>query len=146
MALSNPEFVDMIDDPSVATHNDSELLRMAAVGGLFPYVSATVTAGADVHARCDFALRAATKGGYMDIVEFLLEHGADPNCGALEVAAAFGREAVAELLLAHGADVRAEPNRDALASAAAGGHAKIVKLLLDAGADATYNYALHCCS
>jgi hypothetical protein len=146
MTSGAPDFLLVADDPSVATHNDSELLRMAAAGGLYPYVYAAVRGGADVHARDDFALRAATKGGYTNIVEFLLEHNADPNCGALNVAAAFGRKAIAELLLTHGADIRAEPNRHALASAAAGGHAAIVKLLLDAGADASENIALHYCS
>jgi len=99
-------------------------------------------------------LHLAAGRGHKEVVEFLLEHGADVNARsplhqtALYVAARQGHKEVVELLLEHGADVNAKDarnrtNRTALHYAAEKGHKKIVGLLLAHGADvnagANYN-------
>lgn len=88
------------------------------------------------------ALGAAVGRGHVDIVELLLDSGADPNSKrfgspVLISAAREGRVAVVSMLLKSGANVNYAPQgKDrALTWAARRGHAKVVQVLLDAGAD-----------
>lgn len=72
-----------------------------------------------------------------DMVELLLEAGADPNAddgAALRAAAADGTAGKVRLLLAHGAAVDLG-ERPATVSAIRAGRPEVLKLLLDAGAD-----------
>lgn len=68
-------------------------------------------------------------GGHMELVERMLEKGADPDMG-LAGAAAGGHMELVELMLEKGANPT-----DGLSVAARGGHKEIVKLLLEKGAD-----------
>ena len=70
-------------------------------------------------------------------VEYLLEHGANPNANlrgglftALEIGAMYPSPAVLDLLLTHGAQ---DEQRSALNIAASGGRLDILSLLLDRG-------------
>ncbi|OBT87434.1 hypothetical protein VE02_04709 [Pseudogymnoascus sp. 03VT05] len=92
-------------------------------------------------------LQEASLEGRRDIIESLLEHGADvkspPVTGdgatALQYAAIQGLVGIAHLLLEHDADVNAPPaktdGRTALEGAAEHGRIDMVQLLLNAGAN-----------
>ncbi|KAL0938233.1 ankyrin repeat protein [Colletotrichum truncatum] len=82
----------------------------------------------------------ASRYGYQDILQTLLETGADVDWdgreGALHEASYFGHERVVQLLLAYGADVNAKKAcGSALLSATRGNHVEVARLLLQAGAD-----------
>jgi ankyrin repeat protein len=91
-------------------------------------------------------LQEASMNGNKEIVEILLEHGADVNsppvlgngATALQYAAMHGFLGIAHLLLEHEADVNAPPakidGRTALEGAAENGRLDVVQLLLNAGA------------
>jgi ankyrin repeat protein len=89
------------------------------------------------------ALYYAVFGGFKEVVELLLNKGANVNThggrfdNALYVASAGGHEAIVKLLLNKGANVNEHNivDNDALYAASLGGHEAIVKLLLDKGAD-----------
>ncbi|KFY48610.1 hypothetical protein V495_01191 [Pseudogymnoascus sp. VKM F-4514 (FW-929)] len=92
-------------------------------------------------------LQEASMGGSKEIVELMLEHGADVNsppvagggATALQYAALHGFLGIAHLLLEHDADVNAPPaktdGRTALEGAAEHGRVDMVQLLLNAGAN-----------
>ncbi|KAI0272290.1 ankyrin repeat-containing domain protein [Gloeopeniophorella convolvens] len=99
--------------------------------------------GADVNAPDDFhgsVLQKAVSNGRLDIVQLLLNHGADVNVkgGTLQEAASKGNRDIVLLLLDHGADVNAKGGLyggSALQEAASNGNLDIIQLLLDHGAD-----------
>jgi ankyrin repeat protein len=81
--------------------------------------------------------------GLADVVELLLEKGADANAqggqygNALQAAAGSGNERIVKLLIAHDVHVNASSPRygSALHVASEGGHEQVVKHLINAGAD-----------
>ncbi len=90
-------------------------------------------------------LHGAARAGHLDVVEILIEHGADVNAAGrgtgktpLHTAAEGGRLPIVELLIAKGADVNARDNVNArpIHSAAASGHFDVVELLIAHGASA----------
>jgi ankyrin repeat protein len=93
------------------------------------------------------ALQIATKAGSLDIIQLLLDHGADINASpaaqegmtALQAASRAGSLDVVRRLLEAGADVNASPalhsGMTALQAASRAGSLDIVQLLLDHGAD-----------
>ncbi|EED22542.1 Pfs, NACHT and Ankyrin domain protein, partial [Talaromyces stipitatus ATCC 10500] len=89
------------------------------------------------------ALQWACEQGRLEIVQLLLEKGADVNAkgggygNALQAAAERGHLKIVQLLLEKGADVNAQGGGygNALQDAAEGGHLDIVQLLLEKGAD-----------
>ena len=134
------------DDPDPA--NGSRLYYACYVGLLAP-AQDLIDKGADVNAKggyYNYALSAASAGGHREIVELLLDKGADVNVeegggysNALSAASAGGHREVVKLLLDKGADVNKEGGGsfygNALSAASAGGHREVVELLLDKGAD-----------
>jgi ankyrin repeat protein len=81
--------------------------------------------------------------GYDNIVQILLEHGADINAqggdygNALQAASTEGHDKIVQKLLERGADVNAQGGEygNALRAASSEGHDKIVQTLLKYGAD-----------
>jgi ankyrin repeat protein len=108
-----------------------------------------IDAGADIHARSETGmtgLMSAALGGYADVVELFLQHGADLNAvdtshqhTALMTAAMKGHVDVVEGLLKYDVDMNAQDRMGgtALIYAALNGHAEVVKRLLEHGADVT---------
>jgi len=83
----------------------------------------------------------ALSSGHPEVVEFLLEHGADPNIknndGSTPLHYAADNSKVVEVLLEHGADlnIRDKYGATPLHDAAENGHPEVVELLLEHGAD-----------
>jgi len=98
-----------------------------------------VEAGAPIEAR---AFEQATRQGQLDLAEFFITRGLDPNkTSALEGVAMAGRVDVLAWLLAHGVSVSAQ-GPAALLAAANAGKAEVVAALARAGVplDATTSY------
>ena len=105
------------------------------------FIPLSVKAGADVHAKDDYALRWASSRGHAAVVECLLKTGAHVHANydiALRLASANGHAAVVECLLKAGADVHANDD-EALRWSSYYGNAAVVELLLKAGADVYAN-------
>ncbi|KGO75326.1 NACHT nucleoside triphosphatase [Penicillium italicum] len=89
------------------------------------------------------ALQAAALGGHNNVVQTLLNHGADINAqggrygNALQAASSRGHEKIVQILLNHGAYINAQGGRygNALQAASSRGHEKIMQILLNHGAD-----------
>jgi len=123
-----------------------EKLETGSEEGLLWLVKDALAAGADVHARNDYALRWASKNGHVEVVKVLLAVGADVharNDYALRWASQNGHVEMVKVLLVAGADVHARDDY-ALQWASEKGHDEVVKVLLAAGADvhADNDYAL----
>ena len=70
-------------------------------------VKSGLDAGADIHAREDYALRLASLGGHVEMVGMLIDRGADIRAQedrCLSLAVVYGRRGVVEMLLGFGAD------------------------------------------
>jgi len=125
------------DDLDLAAHSGGTALMFAAAGGHEEALRLLVDAGGDVDRRvvgtADYVAQVAAQlaAGESDVEP----HKDDVT--ALQVAAQGGHLACIELLLASGADVRAEDEArmSALANAAAGGHVAVAAALIAAGAD-----------
>jgi len=137
---------------SFADIND-DFTNAAMVGNL-PQVKSLLDQGADVKARHPqlgkTALSLAVMNGHADVVEFLLEHGADVNTKddtgtALSDAATYGKEDVVKVLLAHGANINAKGGslgETALSAASRSGYVDIVQILLEHDANINATNAL----
>lgn len=137
--------------PEITMMNDPNLLLIEAAGrGDMLAVRSALDAGADVNAEDDAkkkltALSAACRGGYYELAEALLLLGANPNvCGyhreantPLIWAAIQGNIPLADLLLAHGAEVDFRDSFEwtPLHNACYHGQLEMVRFLLAHGAD-----------
>ena len=116
-------------------------LFWASKKGLEHIVDVLITVGG---VKLDNALQDASHNGHLEVVNRLLEDGADvhaENDLALRWASQHGHLAVVERLLAAGADVHAYYD-DALRGASENGHLKVVKRLLAADANLHEKYSL----
>ncbi|KAH6957785.1 hypothetical protein BKA56DRAFT_680678 [Ilyonectria sp. MPI-CAGE-AT-0026] len=121
-------------------------LYFACVYGLTATAQRLVLSGADVNAEWGFsgsALQVASLEGQWDIVQLLLEKGANVNVeensfgdSALQAASSAGHPEIVQLLLDHGADVNAQQGDfdSPLHAASAQGCRESVQLLLKYGA------------
>lgn len=82
-------------------------------------------------------LEKAVRKGQLTVAKFLLENGADPNNGALPIAADSGHKALVELLLSHGADVNSvwDQKETALHKASSRNFRAVAEALIAAKAD-----------
>ncbi|KAJ6101889.1 NACHT nucleoside triphosphatase [Penicillium sp. IBT 16267x] len=93
--------------------------------------------------RLGYALQAASYGGLAEVVQMLLDRGADINAqsgeygNALQAASYGGHAEVVQMLLDRGADANLQGGEygNALQAASYGGHAEVVQMLLNRGAD-----------
>ncbi|KAI9767151.1 MAG: hypothetical protein M1839_004624 [Geoglossum umbratile] len=124
--------------------SQTTLLHTVSEYGLFTATDALLKQGVDVNAkggREGNALVASAGAGHNQIVQLLLENGADVNAKgthstALQAASSKGHYEVVELLLRNGADVHAPgPLGTALQVASSRNRYKIAELLLEKGAD-----------
>lgn len=158
-----------VDGWSAPTHRHTPL-NEAAYKGRLDRVRVLVERGADLKRRAHITdrggitywsagdaqdlqqgvsgapLLAAVVGGHLDVVEYLLEKGADPNLGnrfravdatPLHHAVNMGRVDIVDCLLKHGAEVDrvAQGLGTPLHLAARDGHFDAAKRLIEAGAD-----------
>lgn len=109
-----------------------------------------IGAGARINrpSDCESPLAVAAEGEKIELVQLLLEHGADPNLGSssmfesntvLQLAARTGSLDIVKLLIEAGADVNAPAScpfsETALQAASSQGHEQVVACLLESGAD-----------
>lgn len=132
----------------------SFLQRAIIQGHSFQMVECLVSAGANVnhHWKCKVdslvtPLQSAVRRKHDDIVELLLQRGADVNVPAnenggqtaLQIAVSQNNHAMVKLLISHKADVNGIPSpvqgRSALQEAASRGFVELTQYLLDCGAD-----------
>ena len=103
-----------------------DALEGAAAGGHKDLVQTLLDKGADPSR----GLRGAAMGGHSDLVQLMLGKGADPDAG-LQGAAQGGHLNIVKLMFEHGADRKDKP----LAFASGFGHCDIVQFLLQRGTD-----------
>ncbi|CAM1510491.1 Fc.00g008260.m01.CDS01 [Cosmosporella sp. VM-42] len=128
-------------DPNEKTRFTRPLLE-AIRGGSLTVVQILVEAGADVNTEYPYALDTALYARRRDIVDFLVQHGADVHKG-LRRAAICGDCKSFQVLLELGADINAENPDDPtsiLQAAAKGGDVFITKYILDKGAEVDRGY------
>ena len=124
--------------------SDGRSLGLAADWGLWNVVKLLLEGEVDVNIQTGYGsvLQAAARTGELEIVESLIERGADVNApggldgNALQTAVAGGHLRVAEVLLEHGADVNAQSEyySSSFQCATADGHLEIAKVMLKYGA------------
>ena len=106
----------------------NRVMFWAALGGYIEIVQMMLDRGADNY---NGTMSNAAKGGHIEIVKLMLDSGATGYDGAMYNAAQNGHIKIVQMMLDRGAD-----EYDWVMSAAAyGGHIKIVQMMLDLGAN-----------
>ncbi|OJJ38684.1 hypothetical protein ASPWEDRAFT_127398, partial [Aspergillus wentii DTO 134E9] len=118
-------------------------LGFATFLGLKQFAQLLLEEGAEVNEGSDAPIQIASEQGHEDMVQMLLNNGADTHgrgstdTTALGFASSAGHQRIVEMLLEHGADVnlRSKTSDSALQEALSWGHEQIVDILLTHGAD-----------
>lgn len=146
-----PILLKLTDDiNSISGAEGLSCLMIAARGNQVPAMRLLIQKGANVQAsvkpECRTALHEAAARGHLDVITFLLDHGANVNMprlhergeSALHAATAGGHVDAIKLLLDRGADVQWSPTvlgQRALYTAASIGHLGAIDMLVLGGAD-----------
>lgn len=144
----HPELVNAVDvqyGSITFSPGYTALQAVLKAGGRLDLAEALLDAGADINGRAEAdgwtPLMVAARGGDLDAVRWLLERGArvsdrSGGWGALFWAVTSGHEAVARLLVEHGAEVHAvsDAPREVMWPACERGYDWLVELCLAAGA------------
>jgi hypothetical protein len=112
----------------------NQSLVQASVGGHGDIVNQMLQRGANEY---NWAMLGAAQGGHLDIVNQLIKRGANEYNWAMVEAAQGGHQDIVNQML----DFGATDYNGAMAEAAEGGHTEIVKQMLDLGAT-NYNQAM----
>ena len=124
---------------NTALINASEVGDLATVQVLLQTMSTwDFSERADVHAEDDKALRLAATNGHTEIVQTLLQAGANVSANryeALRYASSRGHDKIVQILLQADPNIHPNSKSFSLYLAACQGHDKIVRMLLQVGAD-----------
>ena len=115
-------------------NTNKEIMKRAVLNGYIEIVQLMLEHGAD---NINDAIEWSANRGHIDIVKLLLEYGATNLNYAIYYAAIYGHIDIVQLML----DLGATEINGAMCSAAYSGRIEIVRLLLDNGAD-DYNSAM----
>jgi len=122
----------LVENEADINSNNNEALRSALYYGHLDITKFLVENGADIHdIDDDEPLKWASMNGRLNIVQYLLECGVNPNVEALISASANGHLNVVEFLVEKGVNI----NNGVLGIAARNNHLNIVKFLVEKGAD-----------
>jgi ankyrin repeat protein len=152
LKITNPDSDSWDLNLGIYTYDYGQPLYYVALLGLTSLAEMLIQAGSDIDAiggGHNYALCAASYAGHKELVQLLLENGADIGCiddtrvgakdGALMLAISQGHEEVACLLIEKGININFRSpgayGRNALEIAASRGNESLVKLLLDRGAE-----------
>lgn len=112
--------------------NDNWAIELASVEGKAEVVRFLIKIGVDVIANDNEAIRKASENDHIETVKLLIDAGADIDVGLI-AAAGSGKKDIVELLINKGADVTAQNNR-ALKEAFRYRFEEVVEILIKAGA------------
>ena len=152
--ITEVAWVDVPADAQVAQFDTKIKASALVLTGFMPIeeaVTLAIQAGADVHAKNDYALRYASMYGNLPVVKVLVKAGADVHAAdddalrsasashadndyALRRASMYGHLSIVKVLVKAGADVHAD-NDYALRMASMYGNLPVVKVLVKAGAN-----------
>ncbi len=129
-------FVSMLEGHKIDQDVMSGMLEEMATEGSVKGVSVMLSKGADIHTDND-ALRFASIHGHLEVIKYLVEHGADIHAEddyALRLAGLNGHLDILKYLVEHDADIHADDDA-ALGWASLKGHLEVIKYLVEQGAD-----------
>jgi uncharacterized protein len=144
ISFKHPETAAFLINAGASIEDDKyNPLHIAVHSNDFSTATLLLDKGANIHFANDAAVRTAAKAANMEMVKFLLEHGADPRGmsdsqeNALHMAAYRGSPELLGMLLDKGIDINAKQytGQTALLTASAVGNLEGVQTLLARGAD-----------
>ena len=118
----------------------SDYLVEASRHGQQEKVNKILLLGANTLVKNDYneAMNAAAEGDHREIVQMMLDSGADDYNDAMEVAASGGYQKIIQMLIAHGGErITIRNYTQAMVRAAQYGHQEIVKMMLNKGVTST---------
>ncbi len=124
--------------------NAQEYLISGSKSGKLDHVIISLSNGANIHAKNDYALIEASYHGQIEVVKYLVSNGADIHVDgdiSLGIASLGGHLDIIKYLVGLGADIHADDDY-ALRWASRNGHLDVVKYLVELKPDGANIYAL----